>query len=102
MKKALLLLALSAPLALAGCAHRTVVVYQAPPPPMDYNHIAQRGFHDGFEAGRADINHGRLPNLEQHPRFRNPPVPGPAWEDYRRGFREGYRRAMGEVPPQDR
>jgi hypothetical protein len=102
MKKALLLVALSAPLALAGCAPKPVAVYQAPPPPVEFDQVAQSGFHDGFEAARNDINHGRRPSVEQHPRFRNPPVPGPAWEDYRHGFREGYRRAMSQVPPQER
>lgn len=100
MKKTLLLLALSAPIALAGCSHPTyVAAYQPPPPPPDYNEIGQQGFHDGFEAARRDIADGRPPNLEAHPRFRNPPVPGPAWEDYRHGFREGYHSAMREVPP---
>jgi len=97
MKRFLLLFALSAPVILAGCAHKTVVVYQAPP--AELNEIAQRGFHDGFEAARRDIADGRPPRLEQHPRFRNPPVPPPAFEDYRHGFREGYNRAMRELPP---
>ena len=99
MKKTLLLFALSVPIALAGCSHPTVAYYQAPPPPAAYNEIAQRGFHDGFDAARRDIASGRPPNLEAHPKFRNPPVPPPAFEDYRQGFREGYRRAMHDVPP---
>jgi len=104
MKRALLFLALSAPLALAGCGHRTEVVYQyqAPPPPVDFSAIAQQGFHDGFEAARRDIGNNRPPRLEQHPRFRNPPVPAEAREDYRHGFREGYQRAMRELPPPER
>lgn len=103
MKKTLLLCALAAPLALAGCSHPTyVATYQAPPPPPAYNEIGQRGFSDGFNAARNDIAHGHPPNLEVHKRFRNPPVPGPAWEDYRQGFREGYHRAMHEVPPPER
>jgi hypothetical protein len=102
MKRALLLLALTAPLALAGCGHKTVVVYQAPPPPVDFSAIAQRGFHDGYEAARRDIANNRPPHLEQHPRFRNPPVPPEAVEDYRHGFREGYQRAMRELPPPQR
>jgi hypothetical protein len=102
MKRALLLLVLSAPLALAGCAHRTEVVYQAPPPPVDFSAIAQQGFHDGFEAAQRDIENNRPPRLQQHPRFRNPPVPPQAFEDYRHGFREGYQRAMHEPPPPER
>jgi hypothetical protein len=102
MKKTLVLLALSVPFVLAGCSHPTVAYYQAPPPPAVYNEIAQRGFHDGFDAARRDIANGRPPNLEAHPKFRKPPVPGPAWEDYRQGFQEGYRGAMHEVPPSAR
>lgn len=94
MKKVILLLALTAPFSLAGCAHRTTVVVQEPPPPVDFGAIGQRGFHDGFNAGRSDIANNRPPNLEQHPRFRNPPVPPAGWEDYRHGFREGYNRAQ--------
>ncbi|HEY2860804.1 MAG TPA: hypothetical protein VGJ21_20505 [Terracidiphilus sp.] len=94
MKKALLLLALAVPFTLAGCGHRTTVVVQEPPPPINYSAIAQRGFHDGFEAARRDVANNHPPNLEAHPRFRNPPVPPPAWEDYRHGFREGYNRAL--------
>jgi hypothetical protein len=101
MKKTLLLCALAAPIALAGCAHPNYGYGYGPPapPPPAYNEIGQRGFHDGFDAARHDISEGRPPNAEAHKRFRNPPVPPQAWEDYRQGFREGYRRAMHEVPP---
>ena len=102
MKKALLLCAFAAPLVFAGCSHPTYVArYQGPPPPA-YNGIGQQGFDDGFSAARNDIAHGRPPNAEAHKRFRNPPVPPPAWNDYRRGFSEGYHRAMHEAPPQAR
>ncbi len=99
MKRALLLITLLVPVGLAGCAHKTVVVYQAPPPPVDFSAIAQRGFHDGFEAARRDLANNRQPNLEHHPRFRNPPVPAGAFEDYRHGFREGYNRYLHEATP---
>jgi hypothetical protein len=42
---------------------------------------------------------GRPPNLERHPRFHNPPVPPPAFEDYRRGFRRGYEAFLHGAPP---
>jgi hypothetical protein len=41
---------------------------------------------------------GLAPDIDRHPRFRNPPVPPPAFEDYRYGFREGYGRALHTGP----
>lgn len=93
MRKALLLTALAMLLALAGCEHRTVV-YAVPPPPPSYSQIAQNGYHDGWEAGQRDLSHGLAPDVDRHPRFQNPPVPGPAADEYRHGFRDGYRRAF--------
>lgn len=75
------------PLALAGCAHREVVVYNPPPA---YSAAAQQGYHDGVAAARRDVSNGLGPDAGRHPRFRNPPVPPPLQEDYRHGFREGY------------
>jgi len=97
MRKALLLALLSLPLALAGCGH-SYPAYYGPPAP-DYNQIAQRGFHDGVDAARHDISARRAPDVDRHPRFRNPPVPPPAFEDYRRGFREGYQSTFRNGPP---
>jgi hypothetical protein len=99
MKRLLALSALSLPLFLAGCAHRTVVVYAPPPPPAEFSAIAQQGFNDGFEAARRDVAHNVPPGVDKHPRFRNPPVPPPAWEDYRHGFREGYQAFLHQAPP---
>ena len=99
MRKALLLAVLSLPLALAGCSHPRPVVYAVPPPPPDFSQIAQRGFHDGVQAARRDISQGKPPDVDRHPRFRNPPVPPPAFEDYRHGFREGYQRTFRNGPP---
>src|ERR1700728_2473285 len=89
MKKWLALAALLLPLSLAGCSHPRPV-YAEPPPPPDYTEISRQRFHDGISAARRDVDQGKPPNVERHPRFRNPPVPPAAFEDYRRGFREGY------------
>ncbi len=90
MKKWIVCLAASLmPLVVAGCHHTTVVI-AAPPPPAAFNEIARQGYHDGWEAARRDVAHNVPPGVEKHPRFRNPPVPPPAFEDYRQGFREGY------------
>jgi hypothetical protein len=97
MKKWLALAALLLPLALAGCGHPAVVY--APPPPPAFSQIAQQGFHDGFEAARRDVARNLPPGVDKHPKFRNPPVPPPAWEDYRHGFREGYQAFMHRGGP---
>ncbi|MGD0910804.1 MAG: hypothetical protein ABR928_02860 [Terracidiphilus sp.] len=101
MKKILVLAAmlLPMPFLLAGCSHRTVVYVQAPPPNPNFSAAAQQGYNDGVAAARRDIVHNRPPDLEHHPRFRNPPVPPPAFEEYRHGFREGYHAALHNSPP---
>ena len=88
IRKVLALAALLFPLALAGCSHPQPVVYAAPPPPPAFGPVAQQGFHDGVQAARRDIGKSLAPDLQRHPRFRNPPVGPP--EEYRRGFRAGY------------
>jgi len=86
------------PLALAGCAQRAVV-YAGPPPPAAVNEVAQRGYHDGFEAARRDVQDERRPDFRAHPKFRNPPVPPPAFADYRHAFRSGYEAFLHQGPP---
>ena len=80
---------------LAGCSHPRP--YYGPPPPGVQIH--DQGIHDGFEAARNDVATGRPPNFAQHPRYRHPPVPGPAWGDYRNGFRQGYEQFLHHGPP---
>lgn len=75
--------------ALVGCSHPQPAYY---PPPPELSQVARHGFHDGVRAARRDIARGMPPNVDRHPLFRNPPVPyGPPAEDYRVGFRRGYR-----------
>ena len=88
--------ALSLPFALAGCSHPQPVVVVAPPPP-GFGPVAQSGFHDGIEAARRDIRAGYAPDIQRHPRFRNPPIGPP--EEYRRGFRAGYDATFRGGPP---
>ena len=94
MRKGLALAVVALPLAIAGCSHPERAYYAAPPPPSAYADIAQRGFHDGFDAARHDMARGVRPDVDRHERFRNPPVPPRAFDDYRHGFREGYQRAI--------
>ena len=99
VKKLFAFAALLLPMALAACSHPQPVAYYPPPPPAAWTDIARHGFHDGVEAGRRDIAAGRAPDAERHPRFRNPPVPPPAFEDYRHGFREGYQQVFRHGAP---
>ncbi len=99
MKKYLCIPALFAASLLAGCSHPQPVVYAPPPPVLDYQAIQQQGYHDGFEAAHHDIETGQPPVFNHHPRWRNPPVPPPGFEAYRRGFREGYNRFLHPGPP---
>lgn len=87
MKKLLCAALVFLPIALTGCSHKAVVVY-APPPA--YSEAAQQGYRDGVTAAQRDIHQGLGPDVDRHPRFRNPPVPPPLQEEFRHGFREGY------------
>ena len=98
MTKWIAFAAILLPLSVAGCGHRTVV-YAAPPPPVAFNEIGQHGYNDGFAAAQRDVADGRPPNLEHHPRFRNPPVPPEAIQEYRHGFRGGYNAFLHQAPP---
>jgi hypothetical protein len=40
--------------------------------------------------------------VDRHKRFRNPPVPPPAFEDYRVGFRRGYDAFISHMSPPPR
>jgi hypothetical protein len=90
--------ALLVPVALlAGCSHPQPVYVAAPPPPPAFGPTAQQGYHDGIEAARRDIRAGLPPDVQRHPRFRNPPIGPP--EEFRRGFRAGYDATFRGGPP---
>ncbi len=73
----------------SGCAHPQPPSYYAPPPP---DAVARQGFDAGVAAARHDISLGLRPNVNRHPRFRNPPVPpGQPAAIFRDNFRRGYR-----------
>jgi hypothetical protein len=93
------LIALALPLALAACSHPQPIVYAPPPPPPAFSPAAQQGYQNGVEAARRDIAKGFAPDVQRHPRFRNPPVPPPAFEEYRHGFRAGYDQTFRGGPP---
>jgi len=63
-------------------------------PPQEFRDIQRRGFQDGIQAGRRDFESQRPPNVDAVMEFRNPPVPEPARDEYREGFRRGYEAAF--------
>jgi len=63
-------------------------------PPQEFRDMQRQGFHDGVQAGRRDFEARRPPNVDAVQEFRNPPVPGPARDEYREGFRHGYDAAL--------
>jgi len=95
MKKAMSVALIALPLLLAGCAHREVEAY---PPPPAYSEAAQQGYRDGVHAAQRDMREGLRPDVDRHPRFRNPPVPPPLRDDYRHAFHEGYDRVVHGGP----
>jgi hypothetical protein len=99
LKKIAAISALAIPFALAGCTHTQTVVYTPPPPPAELSPAAQQGYHDGIDAARRDIARSLAPDVQRHPRFRNPPVPPPAFDEYRHGFRAGYDQTVRGGPP---
>lgn len=94
MRKLGLGVALLCGVGLVGCSHSRPVAYYPPPPPppppVGESAVFQQGRHDGYEAARHDVAEQRPPVFGDHPRFRNPPVPPPAWDEYRNAFRAGY------------
>jgi hypothetical protein len=96
VKKFLAVSLLSTAALLAGCSHPQPAYYGPPPPAIQ---IHQQGMHDGFEAARNDVSSGRQPSFAAHPRYRNPPVPLPAFRDYRSGFGQGYEQFLHHGPP---
>ncbi len=65
--------------------------------PGDFSDIARRGFVDGMEGARRDVENRRRPDPNNRDEYRNPNVPPPLREDYRAGFRRGYERAMAHL-----
>jgi hypothetical protein len=63
-------------------------------PPQEFRDMQRQGFHDGIEAAKRDFENSRPPDVERKRQFREPPVPPPARDDYRDGFRRGYESAF--------
>lgn len=101
MKRLIVLAALASPLILAGCSDHYYGRNYYPGPPGVVNDVSQRGYHDGMEAARHDMNSRREPDMRRHGEFRNPPVPGRFADEYRRAFRSGYESFIGRGRDRD-
>lgn len=61
------------------------------------NDAARRGYRDGVEEARRDIQtHQRL-DPDDQPQFRNPPTPPQLADEYREGFMRGYEVATSQL-----
>ena len=63
-------------------------------PPQEFKDVQRKGFHDGIEAARDDVDHHRAPDADHHDNFRHPHVAREDRDAYREGFRRGYDKAI--------
>lgn len=63
-------------------------------PPQQFSEIQRKGFHDGIEGARKDVENHRQPNPNHRDEYRKPNVPRQMWDAYRDGFRRGYDQGM--------
>ncbi|HUX28561.1 MAG TPA: hypothetical protein VMV39_07225, partial [Terracidiphilus sp.] len=56
--------------------------------------IQRRGFHDGMDGARKDMDNHRRPNVNNRDEYRHPNVPRQVRNEYREAFRRGYEQAM--------
>jgi hypothetical protein len=77
-----------------------------PPPHQDWdrwgmrgldNDAERRGYRDGLEEARHDVQSNRNTDPDDQPQFRNPPVPPPLADGYREGFMRGYEVAISQL-----
>ena len=81
-------------------------VAAGPPPDQDWDRwgmrglqsdAEQRGYRDGLNEARQDVQYRRNTDPDDQPQFRNPPVPPPAAGDYREGFLRGYEVGVSQL-----
>jgi len=66
-------------------------------PPGEFNDIQRRGFHDGIEGARKDVDNHRRPDVNNRDEYRHPDVPPEMRRAYRDAFRRGYQKAMSHL-----
>jgi hypothetical protein len=65
--------------------------------PGRFSEIQRRGFQEGMEGARRDVDNHRRPDPNNRDEYRNPRVPPQLVDEYREGFRRGYERAMAHL-----
>lgn len=77
-----------------------------PPPGQDWdrwgmrgleNDAERRGYREGMEEARRDVQSNRNTDPDDQPQFRNPPVPPPLVDEYREGFMRGYEVTVSQL-----
>ena len=63
-------------------------------PPPQLHDIGRRGYQDGIEAARNDMNSHHPMDAQRSQMYRHPPVRRHERNDYRQGFTQGYQRSM--------
>ena len=67
--------------------------------PREFNEIQRRGFHDGIEGARRDMDNHRNPDVNNREEYRNADFPPQIREQYREAFRRGYMMAVSRSMP---
>ena len=61
------------------------------------NDIQRRGFREGMDGARKDLDNHRQPNVNNRDEYRRPSVPRGMRNEYREAFRRGYDRGMSQM-----
>ena len=59
--------------------------------------IQRRGFREGMDGARKDLDNHRQPNVNNRDEYRRPSVPRGMLNEYREAFRRGYDRGMSQM-----
>ncbi len=71
-------------------------------PPQEFRDAERRGFHDGIEGARRDVDNRRQPNVNNREEYRHPRVDRSMRREYREGFRRGYDTAVRHMMSDNR
>ena len=71
-------------------------------PPREFNEIQRRGYQDGIEGARKDVENRRQPDVNNRDEYRRPQnVPRRMQRAYREAFSRGYQQAMSHLMRRD-